>query len=126
MSNLKALLGHVIFAWCPESSSPKLPGSKFRPVLVVDVDTKNNLLRIAYGTSQNVHNRHRGQITFAANEIPGLVLDTKFSLATTLWIPVKAEYFSQSRTSLSLKILGPIPSTRLDDMYYALDEVSLI
>lgn len=60
MSNPSPLIAAIIFAWFPEDENPHEPGPKFRPVLVIDVNLENKLIRVAKGTSQNVERCGRG------------------------------------------------------------------
>lgn len=124
MSNLSALVGAVLFAWLPEDENPHRPGPKFRPVLVIDADPVSKRLRVAYGTSQRVGTNGKGEITFRQNEMEGLSKDTKFCLGKSKWIPLSAEYLSQTRSADKLTVLGLTPPLRRRELLQRMEEVA--
>ncbi|WP_166256023.1 toxin of addiction system [Marinobacter salicampi] len=126
MSNLSALTGCILFAWLPEDENPHQPGPKFRPVLVVDADPEGKRLCLAYGTSQRVDQNGKGEITFRRNEIDGLAKDTKFCLGKTKWVPMTAEYFSKTTSSVGLAVIGFVPKKRTREILMRLEEVIAI
>jgi hypothetical protein len=127
MYNLSALVGAILFAWLPEDENPHQPGPKFRPVLVVDSDPSGKRICVAYGTSQRVAQNRRGEITFRQDEIKGLSKDTKFCMGKTKWIPLSAEYLSQTRQNESgLSVLGFIPQKRSRELLLKIEEVALV
>lgn len=123
MSNLSALVGAILFAWLPEDENPRRPGPKFRPVLVVDADPVSMRLCVAYGTSQRVNTKGKGEITFRQGEITGLGKDTKFCLGKSKWIPLSAEYLSKPGSTSNPTVLGLIPPNRRREMVMRLEEV---
>jgi hypothetical protein len=79
------------------------PGPKDRPALVIEVEEENSedesasIVRVAYGTSQEVEKRHPGEFTIRATDpTAGLDLDTKFDLANTVRVPFDTEWFAPS------------------------------
>lgn len=119
---LGGLIGSIMCCWFPDSDSPNQPGSKFRPVLVLDIDHQSKAIQVAYGTSQDVHRLDRGQIAFTVSEVNGLSQPTKFSLMATRWLPLKNEYFSRTDSVSQFKIIGRIPSNRVRDIVRAIEE----
>ena len=85
----------------PESEAGT-PGPKDRPALVVEVeedpeDASASIVRVAYGTSQDVEQRYPGELTIRATEPKaGLDRDTKFDLGNTLRLPFDTEWFAPS------------------------------
>ena len=116
MSARSALLGAIVFAWMPEQENPDLPGSKFRPVLIVGHDANRGLVHVVYGTSQRVDREGRGEIVFGPHEVPGLSKSTKFCFRRSCWIPVKPSYFSQTMGGKRLAVVGRIPDIRACDV----------
>lgn len=116
------LVGYVICAWFPEQANVLLPGSKFRPCLVVDIDPASNKILLAYGTSQQTERQDRGQITIRASEMSLLKKDTKFSLSTPLWVPMTHEYLSKNPKNPQVHVIGPVPRSIAGRLVRALEE----
>jgi mRNA-degrading endonuclease toxin of MazEF toxin-antitoxin module len=78
------------------------PGPKDRPALVVEVeedpeDESASIVRVAYGTSQDVENRYPGELTIRATDPKaGLDRDTKFDLGNMARLPFDTEWFAAS------------------------------
>lgn len=79
-----------------------IPGPKDRPALVVEVE-KNpegesaSIVRVAYGTSQDVAQRYPGEFTIRATDPKaGLDRDTKFDLGNTMRLSFDSEWFTPS------------------------------
>lgn len=123
MKNLQALRGAIVFAWFPEDENPHVAGPKYRPTLIVDIDQSKMMVRLAYGTSRNTTNRHRGQITFERHEIEGLSKATKFCLDQTKWVSLSPDMFFQNKTTSKLSVIGFIPRKRVNDLMECLEEV---
>jgi len=118
------LVGYVICAWFPEQAHLMLPGSKFRPCLVVDVDPASNKILLAYGTSQQTERQDRGQFTIKQSELPSLRKDTKFSMNTPLWVPMTTEFLSRNPSELHVQVVGQVPRSVAARLVRALEEVS--
>ena len=77
-----------------------IPGPKDRPALVVEVeedaeDESASIVRVFYGTSQEVEQRHPGELTIRATDPKaGLDRDTKFDLGNTVRLPFDSEWFA--------------------------------
>ena len=78
------------------------PGPKDRPALVIAVeadpeDGSASIVRVAYGTSQDVERRYPGEMTVRATDPKaGLDRDTKFDLGNTVRLPFDTEWFAPS------------------------------
>jgi hypothetical protein len=88
--------------WCLFPEVPDIdPGPKPRPALVVSVETREdgNVVRVAYGTSQNVSILKTGEVAItqekhqAAYELAGLAHDTKFDVKVIVDLPWSDRYF---------------------------------
>ena len=89
--------GDIVQCRFPESEGPK-----DRPALVVDVeeapdDESASIVRVAYGTSQDVEQRYPGEFTIRATDPKaGLGRDTKFDLGNTVRLSFDNEWFAPS------------------------------
>ncbi len=80
------------------------PGPKERPALVIDVEeyelpdgSREVFVTVAYGTSENVDDRHPGEIKIEHNDPhAGLGLDTKFDIGNRVKLPFDDEWFAPS------------------------------
>lgn len=125
MSDLSALVGAVIFAWCPQSDRPHRPGPKYRPVLVIDLDLKKGLVKVAYGTKQKPHLCYPGEMLVKQEDLEGLSWDTKFCMGKAMWIPMNGEYLSKSKRpdGVQVTVLGRLPVKYVNHMIRGLEEV---
>ena len=79
-----------------------IPGPKDRPALVVEVeedpeDQSASIVRVAYGTSQDVEQRYPGEFTIRATDPKaGLGRDTKFDLGNTMRLSFDSDWFTPS------------------------------
>jgi len=79
-----------------------IPGPKNRPALVVEVeedpkDQSASIVRVAYGTSQDVEQRYPGEFTIRATDPKaGLGRDTKFDLGNTMRLSFDSDWFTPS------------------------------
>ena len=93
--------GDIVQCRFPESEVG-VPGPKDRPALVVEVeeDPKGesaSIVRVAYGTSQDVEQRYAGELTIRATDPKaGLDRATKFDLGNTVRLSFDAEWFAPS------------------------------
>jgi mRNA-degrading endonuclease toxin of MazEF toxin-antitoxin module len=93
--------GDIVECRFPESEVGT-PGPKDRPALVVQVeedpeDDSASIVRVAYGTSQDVEQRYPGEITLRATDPKaGLDRDTKFDLGNTVRLSFDTEWFAPS------------------------------
>ena len=77
--------GDIVQCRFPENEVG-IPGPKDRPALVVEVeenpeDESGSIVRVAYGTSQDVERRYPGEFTIRVTDPKaGLDRDTKFDL----------------------------------------------
>lgn len=76
-------------------------GPKDRPALVIEVEEDSedetvSIVRVAYGTSQEVEKPPGEFTTRATDPTTGLGFDTKFDLANTVRVPFDAEWFAPS------------------------------
>lgn len=95
MSEISAPVGAIVRVWFPESESVLVPGPKFRPALVLEVNERSDGRRevlVAYGTSQNTRSFSLGEFTVNGGE-HDLDSDTKFRLQRRVWLPLTSEYF---------------------------------
>lgn len=125
MKNLNALIGAIVFAWFPEDENPQIAGPKYRPTLVVDIDQSKMMVRLAYGTSRNVLNHRRGEITYERHEIEGLTKDTKFCLGNTKWVSLSPEMFFRDKKHSKLSVIGFTPSNRVRDLMRSIEEIDI-
>lgn len=123
MKNLNALIGAIVFAWFPEDENPQIAGPKYRPTLIVDIDQSKMMVRLAYGTSQNISNLRRGEILFKQSEIKDLSKDTKFCLGKTKWVSLSPEMFFRDTKHSKLSVIGSIPSNRVRDLMQSIEEI---
>jgi len=97
--------GDIVQCRFPESQAG-VPGPKDRPALVVEVeeDPKGesaSIVRVAYGTSQDVEQRYAGELTIHATDPKaGLDRDTKFDLGNTVRLPFDIAWFAPSPNRL--------------------------
>ena len=97
--------GDIVQCRFPESQAG-VPGPKDRPALVVEVeeDPKGesaSIVRVAYGTSQDVEQRYAGELTIRATDPKaGLDRDTKFDLGNTVRLPFDIAWFAPSPNRL--------------------------
>jgi mRNA-degrading endonuclease toxin of MazEF toxin-antitoxin module len=81
-----------------------IPGPKDRPALVIEVEAdpegeSASIVRVAYGTSQDVEKRYPGEFTIRATDPKaGLDRDTKFDLGNTARLSFDSEWFALSPT----------------------------
>ncbi len=93
--------GDIVECRFPESAVGT-PGPKDRPALVVQVevdpeDESASIVRVAYGTSQDVGQRYPGELTIRATDPKaGLDRDTKFDLGSAVRLPFDTEWFAPS------------------------------
>lgn len=93
--------GDIVECRFPESEMGT-PGPKERPALVVQVevdpeDESAHIVRVAYGTSQDVEQRYPGEFTIRATDAKaGLDRDTKFDLGNTVRLPFDTDWFAPS------------------------------
>ena len=93
--------GDIVQCRLPESEGG-IPGPKETPVLVVEVeedpeDESASIVRVAYGTSQDVEQRYPGEFTIRATDPKaGLGRDTKFDLGNTVRLSFDSEWFAPS------------------------------
>jgi hypothetical protein len=88
--------------WCLFPEVPGLvPGPKPRPALVIAVERREDgeMVRVVYGTSQNVTRLTTGEVAItqaqhpAAYTLAGLAYDTKFDFKVTVDLPWTQRYF---------------------------------
>jgi PemK-like, MazF-like toxin of type II toxin-antitoxin system len=88
--------------WCLFPQLPNIePGPKPRPAIVVSVEQKEDgdLVRVVYGTSQNVTRLKSGEVVItqsshaAAYALAGLAYDTKFDFTRVIELPWTERYF---------------------------------
>jgi hypothetical protein len=78
------------------------PGPKDRPALVIEVEEdleakSASIVRVAYGTSQDIAQCYPGEFTVRATDPKaGLDRDTKFDLGNTVRLPFDSEWFAPS------------------------------
>ena len=93
--------GDIVQCRFPESELGT-PGPKDRPALAVQVeadpeDDAASIVRVAYGTSQDVEQRFPGEFTVRTTDAKaGLDRDTKFDLGNTVRLPFDTEWFAPS------------------------------
>jgi hypothetical protein len=93
--------GDIVECRFPETKIG-IPGAKDRPALVIEVeedseDESASIVRVAYGTSQDVEQRYPREFTLrAADPNAGLDRDTKFDLGNTVRLPFDTEWFAPS------------------------------
>ena len=88
--------------WCLFPEVPDIePGPKPRPALVMSVERREDgdLLRVVYGTSQNLTRLKTGEVAItqakhpAAYALAGLAYDTKFDFKVIVDLPWSDRYF---------------------------------
>ncbi|MDD5334163.1 MAG: type II toxin-antitoxin system PemK/MazF family toxin [Rhodoferax sp.] len=88
--------------WCLFPELPDVePGPKSRPALVLSVESREDgdLVRVAYGTSQNVTRLKAGEVAIlqakhpAAYALAGLAYDTKFDFKVIVELAWSDRYF---------------------------------
>lgn len=117
--------GAIVMAWMPEAEHACVPGSKFRPVLLLAEDRRADgtlEVLVAYGTSQQTHRCALGEFTVQRRSAPFLAKDTKFCLGKRMWLPVTEEYFACDG---QVSILGSVPLPSLRDLKQAAREARL-
>lgn len=93
--------GDIVQCRFPKSEG-RIPGPKDRPVLIVEVeedpeDESASIVRVAYGTSQDIEQRYPGEFTIRATDPKaGLGQDTKFDLGNTVRLSFDSEWFARS------------------------------
>jgi len=89
-------------AWCMFPEIPDTdPGPKPRPALLLSVESREDgdLVRVAYGTSQNVTRLKTGEVAItqaqhqAAYALAGLAYDTKFDFKVIVNLAWSERYF---------------------------------
>lgn len=123
MSDLKPLLGAVLYSWFPDVEHPHRPGPKYRPSIVIDIDPVARKVCLAYGTSQRVDLNYKGEITIRKDDMERLTKDTKFCLARRCWVPATPEYFSADKRK-GFELIGKLPDDYIDEFYDRLMEVA--
>ena len=125
MCEISAPVGAIVRVWFPESESVLVPGPKFRPALVLEVNERPDGRRevlVAYGTSQNTHCYARGEFIVTGGEQHDLDSDTKFRLQRRVWLPLTSDYFcSCGRQPKPV----PLPKSVLLAFYRAAKEARL-
>jgi hypothetical protein len=88
--------------WCLFPQLPELePGPKPRPAIVVGIESKEDgdIVKVAYGTSQNVTKLKAGEVAILQTNHPaayaqaGLAYDTKFDFNRIIELPWSERYF---------------------------------
>jgi PemK-like, MazF-like toxin of type II toxin-antitoxin system len=88
--------------WCLFPEIPDIdPGPKPRPALVMGVEAREDgvVVRVAYGTSQNLSRLKTGEVAItqdkhpAAYALAGLAYDTKFDFKAIVDLPWSDRYF---------------------------------
>lgn len=95
--------GDIVQCRFPQDSV-RQPGPKERPALVIDVEeyelrdgSAEVFVTVAYGTSENVDDRHPGELTIESSDPhAGLGLDTKFDIGNRVKLPFNDEWFAPS------------------------------
>lgn len=93
-------VGDIVWSMFPELPNCA-PGPKPRPALVISVERREegDVVRIAYGTSQNVTRLKAGEFAIiqatqsAAYAVAGLAYDTKFDLKVIVDVAWSERYF---------------------------------
>jgi len=125
-SPLSALVGGVLLVWWPEDEKPNLPGPKYRPGYVLDIDMSAKKVLLAYGTTQRLDVQAAGEMVVTHDEMPTLKQDTKFCFRRTKWIPLSPDFLSKSQSGVDVIYVGPVPLARADDLLNAMQEARLI
>ena len=112
--------GLVLYAWFPEHNCPNQPGTKYRPVVVLDVNSHTQEMLVAYGTSQGVHSCGVGEFIVDADSVDGLTKTTKFCVQYYRWIPATDNYLAYRDKR---NVLGKIPTRCIRDLVVAAREV---
>lgn len=92
--------GDIVWCLFPEIPDSE-PGPKPRPALVMSVERRDDgdLVRVAYGTSQNLSRLRTGEVAITKTKYPaaytlaGLAYDTKFDFKLILELPWTDRYF---------------------------------
>ena len=115
-------IGAVLWAYLPEEGTAEK--SKLRPVVVLDVSSRNGLMyaTVAKGTSQHIDSIFLGEfIVHTPHDIEscGLQKPTKFQLRRREVIPVTSEWFELDKQSR-------LPTHLLKSLVAAAQEIHLI
>lgn len=80
--------------WCafPQEEDPSQPGPKDRPVAVLAFAAEQNLVRVAYGTSQ-VRTLRAWHLLVTPVQLRGLTKHTVFDFSRILSLPHQEKYF---------------------------------
>lgn len=103
MNTLKPFRLIVMYVWLPDHNNPNQPGPKYRPVLVLDVNSQTKELLVVYGTSQKAQYPLKGEFTV---DFPGLTKPTKFCFTYQRWIPATDSYLCKDGNK---NIIGYLP-----------------
>ena|SRR5450830_1760506 len=123
--SLLAPLGAIVRVWFPETESVLQPGPKFRPCLVLGIDsssTSPTRVLVAYGTSQHTERHGLGEFVVKKTTVPQLDCDTKFCLTKALWLPLSGAYFASGGRQLQPVAL---PKSLYSELYEASREAKL-
>lgn len=111
--------GLVMYCWFPDSDQPHCPGPKYRPVILLDIDSSTNHVKVAYGTSQCTEHFGLGEFVIKQDALEGLTMETKFCLTKAKWLPFTDAYFAKCGDK---HILGMLPSHYFGKFYIAATE----
>lgn len=116
--------GDIVFVRFPDL--PGLaPGKKFRPCIVLGREVSGELC-LAYGTSQHLDERHRGEFLVTPSdqefEKTGLRTATKFCLQCRAVVPETRSYFQQEAGVACGQVEGEL----LKRMFLAARELRLV
>lgn len=80
--------------WCafPQEEAPNQPGPKDRPVAVLAFAAEQNLVRVAYGTSQ-IRTLRAWHLLVTPAQLRGLTKPTVFDFSRLLSLPHQDQYF---------------------------------
>jgi hypothetical protein len=109
-----------MYAWFPEHDHPNQPGPKYRPVIVLDVNSHTKEILVAYGTSQQVERNGRGEFILEQKHLVGLTANTKFCCDYRRWMPATDEYLFKNGKN---RILGHLPKSYYSALMQAIREV---
>lgn len=107
----------VLYAWLPDHLNPNRPGPKYRPVLVLDVNSQTKELLVVYGTSQKTEYPGKGEFTV---HFDGLTKPTKFCLGYQRWIPATDRYLCKDGKK---NIIGYLPHDYYDVLRDAIKDI---
>lgn len=107
----------ILKAWLPDHSNPNMPGPKFRPVLVLDVNPETKQMLVVYGTSQQT--QYPGSCEFTVH-CEGLSKPTKFCFNYQRWIPATDEYLCLNGKK---HVIGKLPPKYYPRVAEALSDV---